>query len=102
MSKELKGRQYLKDHEIAELLNSLVYTAVRYEGAQQLRSRLSTVLGDYITSRPADGLVEALRERLEAVEQLSVCYRLGKRATGKLLDELDRTKQALAHHSPKK
>jgi phage pi2 protein 07 len=34
-------------------------------------------------------------ERIEAIEQLLVCYRLGKRPTEKLFSKLEKTKQAL-------
>ena len=36
-----------------------------------------------------------LKERLEAVEQLNACYRLGKHPTEKLLATLDKTKKKL-------
>lgn len=36
-----------------------------------------------------------LRARLDAVEQLTACYRLHRRPTEKLLRLLDKTKQAL-------
>ena len=40
--------------------------------------------------------IKKLEARLEAVEQLLVCYRLGKRPTEKLMTELDSTRKALA------
>lgn len=46
----------LKDHQIGELTNSLRDCAKKYHGAEQLRSRLSSVLSHYIESidRPND------------------------------------------------
>jgi len=38
----------LKDHDIAKLKNELRDCAVKYHAAEQLRSRLGTVLGRYI------------------------------------------------------
>ena len=35
------------------------------------------------------------KERIEALEQLLVCYRIGKQPTEKLHDELERTRVAL-------
>jgi len=36
-----------------------------------------------------------LRERLDAVEELNVCYRLGRQPSEKLHRKLEKTKQAL-------
>ena len=46
-------------------------------------------------TRPSPKLAEAYKNRLEAVESLGVCYRLQKRPTEKLLNQLDKTKKRL-------
>ena len=39
--------------------------------------------------------IKALEERNEALEQLLVCYRMGKRASETLLKKLEKTHKAL-------
>lgn len=40
-------------------------------------------------------LVKILMSRIDALEQLLVCYRIGKNPTEKLHNQLDKTKKAL-------
>ena len=69
-----------------------------------LPMQASTALPTYHKQLPIDesfsqsdtDLVDALEKRLDAVDKLSVCYRLSKPASCKLLDDLDRTRKNLA------
>ena len=62
----------MKDHQRAEFTNKLRSTAIKYQGTQQLRSRLAAVVDEYI---PKDKNIEteldALQAKLDKIKQVS-------------------------------
>ena len=58
----------MKDHQRAEFTNKLRSTAIKYQGTQQLRSRLAAVVDEYI---PKDKNIETELDALQAeIDQL--------------------------------